>query len=556
MVNYKQITGEEAIPVQNVIPYTPGVITESPGDIVGYTVYDYQSNGSSGNRVALCDDGSKYFAWMNLYAWPYPGNPRHVYYNWIDPSGAWFNEEEGGQVSQNTGSGYCQLDIIYGNRGAIAYHTGNNNYVSVEWDPPGFGFFDHYTVPNNLYPQTPDSPGICSWPYIAVDNQDYIHIVASENTDRRIQRLGYTRSVDGGATWTTFQLVDTVQVIGAVIAASPVSNRVCLAYPKTQDTTTQWNNDIYYIVSENGTTWDWRYGKHNVTNYLTDDDSLWAYTDMDVIFDYDDNINLLWTAQWVTDDGIYYRTDLFHWNEGTDEITNICHKPDSLWISIEGAWNRTISKMNMGVQEGTNALFATWTQFDTSDVSAGGFGNGDLFMSYSADHGLTWSSPVNMTNSQTPDCYPGECDSDHWATLADDVVGGMLHIFYTNDKDAGGIPQTEGAATDNPMRYLAYQIPTGINDRYDLPASFSLAQNYPNPFNAKTSIAFELKREHHVLLEVFDITGAKVATLADETMAAGKHSVVWDAADVASGTYFYKLTADDQSETHKAILLK
>lgn len=556
IVNHRQVTGEEVINVDNAIPYDPGVATDSPGEIVGYTFYDYQTNGSSGDRVALCNDGSKYFAFMKLFGWPYPPAPRHVYYNWIDPSGNWFSPEEGGQVSENSGSGYTTMDVIYGNRGAIAYHQGNSVIVSVEWDPPGMGFFDHYTVPNQLFPQTPESPGICMWPYIAVDNQNFIHIVASENTDRRLQRLGYTRSQDGGATWSTFQLVDTVMVIGACLAASPVSNKVAIGYPKTQDTSTQWNNDIVYYTSNNGQTWDWRYGQHNVTNYENDSDSLWAYTDMDILIDYNDNVHVLWNAQWVTTEGIYYRTFLMHYNDDTDQITTIRAFPDSLWTGIEGAWNRTLCKMNLGAEPTTNAIFATWTQFDTSDVSAGGFGNGDLYMSYSENGGTSWSNPVNMTNSQTPGCFPGECDSDHWSSLADEVDEN-LHVTYTNDKDAGGIPQDEGAATENPIRYLTFPTPVlGVDDVDNRPVSFSLNQNYPNPFNAKTTISFNLKEAGAVTVDVYDITGAKVATLVDGNLTAGQHQVSWDAADVASGVYYYKLSTNGVSETRQAVLIK
>jgi hypothetical protein len=559
MVNHKLMTGNEELPLDNAIPYTPGFSTDSPGYILGTTYYDYQSNGSSGNRIVICPDNSKYAAWMRGFGWPYPPALRHVYYNWADPDTFTWQHSAGSQVSENTNSGYTNIDIIDGNHGVIAYHKDDDVYVAIEGDPIGYGQWHRYTVPNRVYPQSTPSPGICAWPYIAVDSHDYIHVVTSENTNKRIQRLLYTRSEDGGESWVDTALVDTVMVIGAVIAASPVSGRVVVAYPRSQDTTTQWKNDIYYVVTDtSGTDWDWRYGKHNVTNYLTDNDSLWAYTDMDVIIDYNDNINLIWNAQWVTDESIYFKTFLFFYNEEANEIVEITHKPESLWVAdIEGAWNRTICKMNLGVHESSEAIFATWTQFDTSDVSAGGFANGDLFMSYTVNNGYTWTTPVNMTNSQTPNCWPGECDSDHWSTLAD-VVDDNLHIFYTNDKDAGGIPQTEGQSSENPMMYLEYPNPlaTGIKDNDNRPANYSLAQNYPNPFNAKTVISFELKNEGPVTLDVYNITGAKVTTLVDGVMNAGQHQVTWDASDAASGVYYYRINANGINETKQAVLIK
>ena len=555
----KIIRGDEPLPAGQPIPYTPGTITDSPGIIVGYTYYDYQTNGSSGNRIALADDGSVYFSWMNLLSWPYPPGARHIYYNWVDADGNWAEPEQGGQVSVNSGSGYTNLDLIYGNRGAIAYHVFVDEpdmIVSVDGDPPGLGIFDHYHAPWEVFPQTPDSPGQLFWPYIAVDRSDRIHLGMTESTDIRLQRMGYTRSNDGGLTWTNIQLIDTVMVISCVLDASPVSDRVVYAYSKCIDTTTQWNNNIVYYVSENGTSWDWRYGRHNITNYGNNNDSLWAYTDLDVIFDYNDYIHIIWNAQWVTDAGVYYRTFLFHYNEETDEINTITAKPDSLWMDMSGVWNRPICKMNLGVQEDGNVIFATWTEFDTSDVSAGGFGNGDIFMSYT-DDGTHWYPPTNITNSQTPGCYPGECDSDHWSTLADRVTDLTLHVFYTEDKDAGGIPQTEGAATENPMRYLEYPITVDIDEgTRNLPENFSLNQNYPNPFNARTTISFDLKKPSPVSLDIFDITGARLTTLVNADMPAGSHNIVWDASNVASGVYYYKLVAGDQTQTRQAVLIK
>ncbi len=89
-----------------------------------------------------------------------------------------------------------------------------------------------------------------------------------------------------------------------------------------------------------------------------------------------------------------------------------------------------------------------------------------------------------------------------------------------------------------------------------LPTVTSLAQNYPNPFNATTNISFDLTVAGNVSLNVYDITGRLVVTLVDGQMDAGQHVVVWDASNVSSGVYFYKLTAGDYTATKKMNLLK
>ncbi|MCD6163540.1 MAG: T9SS type A sorting domain-containing protein [candidate division Zixibacteria bacterium] len=561
MTQQNIIKGDEPLPDVEVYPYVPGTSTDSPGLQVGITYYDYQTNGSSGNRVAICDDGSIYFDWMYLNGWPYPQVPRHVYHNWMDANGVLNPNEIDGQVNVDAGAGYTNLDIYSGTQGCFAYHSSGGSSptyatVSIDNEISGMGIFDHYNPPDELFPQTPDSPGRCYWPYMCVDRNDNIHVTMTENTTLRMQRMAYTGSTDGGATWSTLQFVDTVMVISSVVDASPVSDRVVIAYSKTTDTSTQWYNDIYYVISDDGTSWDFRYGRNNITNYTTDDDSLFAYTDLDVLFDYNDNIHVVWTDQWVTDEGIYYRTNLKHWDEESDEIETIFHHPDSLWTTIEGAWNRSISKMNLGVDTDNN-LFCTFTYFDTSDISEGGFGNGEIYM-VCKPYGGSWDTSLyNLTNSASPGCFPGECDSDHWSTLAD-VVDENLHVLYINDKDAGGIVQTEGTATENPVLYLTYPNPyaSSVDENTNRPENFSLNQNYPNPFNASTVISFSLKEAAPVTVDIFDLTGAKVTTLVNEHMNAGSHEVVWNASDVASGVYFYKLTAGGVSETKQAVMIK
>ncbi len=89
-----------------------------------------------------------------------------------------------------------------------------------------------------------------------------------------------------------------------------------------------------------------------------------------------------------------------------------------------------------------------------------------------------------------------------------------------------------------------------------LPGGFSLGQNYPNPFNPVTAISFSLPQPSQVTLEVFNITGQKVATLVDGPRGAGEHTISWDAREMSSGVYFYKLTTPESSASRKMVLLK
>jgi len=89
-----------------------------------------------------------------------------------------------------------------------------------------------------------------------------------------------------------------------------------------------------------------------------------------------------------------------------------------------------------------------------------------------------------------------------------------------------------------------------------IPETFALEQNYPNPFNPVTQISFALPEETDVTLEIYNILGQKVATLAQGTYEAGYHNVTWDASDAASGVYFYRLVTKEYIDSKKMLLLK
>ena len=87
------------------------------------------------------------------------------------------------------------------------------------------------------------------------------------------------------------------------------------------------------------------------------------------------------------------------------------------------------------------------------------------------------------------------------------------------------------------------------------PSSFSLS-NFPNPFNSSTDIRFDLPQTERVQVDVFDITGRRVASLADDVFAAGSHHVTFDAAGLPSGVYVYRLTSGDYNRARKMVLLR
>ena len=88
------------------------------------------------------------------------------------------------------------------------------------------------------------------------------------------------------------------------------------------------------------------------------------------------------------------------------------------------------------------------------------------------------------------------------------------------------------------------------------PKNYNLSQNFPNPFNPVTSITYNLPIDGKVTIKVYDMSGREISTIADWNMTSGYHTVSFDASNLPSGVYFYKISADNFKETKKMTLIK
>lgn len=102
----------------------------------------------------------------------------------------------------------------------------------------------------------------------------------------------------------------------------------------------------------------------------------------------------------------------------------------------------------------------------------------------------------------------------------------------------------------------ANSILVSNEDQKSIPSEISLLQNYPNPFNPSTNITFKLPEQARIKLTVFDLLGRKVSSLADEIRSAGTHIINWNAGELSSGVYFYKLEVGNKVLTRRMLLIK
>jgi hypothetical protein len=128
------------------------------------------------------------------------------------------------------------------------------------------------------------------------------------------------------------------------------------------------------------------------------------------------------------------------------------------------------------------------------------------------------------------------------------IVQHAEHAFHPN-----ALQKQEMLAFMNEM--LMPCNTTAVQDMPGLPYRAELCQNFPNPFHHATTIRFSLPRQEHVTLMVFDVNGRNIATLVNDYLSAGNHSVTFTPPGAGNGLYFYQLNAGNYSQTRKAVLL-
>ena len=105
--------------------------------------------------------------------------------------------------------------------------------------------------------------------------------------------------------------------------------------------------------------------------------------------------------------------------------------------------------------------------------------------------------------------------------------------------------------------YRVRPFVTSINkEDSSLPKSFELSQNYPNPFNPTTKITYSIPITSNVMITVYDVSGKEVVTIENCQKKAGTYTLLFNAEKLASGVYYYNLTANEFSSTKKFVILK
>jgi hypothetical protein len=176
-------------------------------------------------------------------------------------------------------------------------------------------------------------------------------------------------------------------------------------------------------------------------------------------------------------------------------------------------------------------------------------------VSYGAPQGDADIIAVNPIDSSQAVLFAYE---EGAAMFAGNAPARRVGIFLLNDV-ADAMTAEGWALFDAAVKWaMNYEEPSAVDNdlKLDVPGRYILHDNYPNPFNRITNIKFSIPAQTNVQLSVLNALGENVATLVDEIRPAGNYKVTFDASDMSSGLYFYRLVSGANTITKTMLLLK
>jgi photosystem II stability/assembly factor-like uncharacterized protein len=139
-----------------------------------------------------------------------------------------------------------------------------------------------------------------------------------------------------------------------------------------------------------------------------------------------------------------------------------------------------------------------------------------------------------------------------WTSQSSGTTGYLYDVSFT-DANNGWVVGYDGIILHTTNGGVTFIEEEKIDE---VPTDFLLSQNYPNPFNSSSVIKYSIPKSSQVTLKIFNTLGEEIEALVNEEKAVGTYELNWNAANLPSGVYFYRLQAGDYVQTRKMILLK
>ncbi len=204
----------------------------------------------------------------------------------------------------------------------------------------------------------------------------------------------------------------------------------------------------------------------------------------------------------------------------------------------------------------------------------------NILIKYNTAGGTQWQKTHTSANSSIyPKSLTADTTGNVYITISSNggnflinmkLNGSSGNLLWQDNYNVGGYNDPVAIKVDNngsiyvsaqtgskttTIKYSQQLVGMGNNNN-NIAEGFGLKQNYPNPFNPSTTISFSIAKQNRVKISVFDIAGKLITELVNETMNAGNYEVLFNASNLSSGTYFYRIEAGDFTEVKKMMLVK
>jgi hypothetical protein len=479
------------------------------------------------------------------------GTNRYIWFSYSSNAGLTW--DDGVQVATTRFQGFPCMTIRNG-APIIALHEPDPTSRTFVYADAGWGAGSFSALGN--FPQTPN---LILWPHLATTSNGNVTVAAEPNPP---VADGYF-STWNGSSWTAQGTLTNT--------SGPSGNFSVEAGPN--GTAFIFGSDNFVLLevvrlwtsTNNGLNFAEQSGSNAPPPYIVDgSDTLFGYLVGGKSGLYvGSDIHLVYTVYASSSEGGANLGDPFwvkknkivHWSSATgiDTIAGRFNMPNMTDTILQNLMT-PLCQPSLGLYNGV--LYCTFTAFlrgNTQLVDNGVQMNaGEIFITYSADNGNTWSTPVNLTN--TPNR-----EEKHSSVIRNLVTpsGDSVGVFYLRDMKAGGwvnLPAWGPAPVYGIYKKIYGVI--GIKQDLEVVREFKLFQNYPNPFNPTTTISYYIPKSSNVTLKVYNVLGSEVATIVNGFEKAGAKEVFFDASNLASGIYYYTIVAGEYKDTKKMVLVK
>lgn len=584
--------------------------------LVGFSVYDLQTNGTISNRIVKNDDGTISTVWTYAantsfadrgtgYNYYDPNDPNLWVNGWVDPiSGAGPGLTSTPARTEGTfRTGFTNIAVTGSGKEMSIAHSSTATGMLLNWrGTKGTGAWTQSvigTAPNND-----------TWAKATADG-DTVHAIwqgsgtTATPIDGQDGPIYYSRSNDGGATWNPLKSIiseiDSNYYSGFGGDSYSVDARngtVAIAYGGAF-------KDVGLLKStDGGNTWTKTIVQTGYMNFFDDtnltpdvdgdgdpDSVLSNAEDAHVLID-NNGLCHVWFGRMFymnddsTDDSYSYYpyTDgLFYWNEtmatdnaaiitgvidaNNDSIINLpdastCASP-SLLVGNYGGGGLT--QMPSAAIDANGVIYLSYQSLceecDTTTFTGGATqSRRHVYIMTSSDGGMNWTYPFDIVPT-VADGGNGEFQEAVYADLAR-TVDNNVYVLYQRDTQPGTSLATAGtcdqinnagAGASDIVLAKVEAATVGLGGK-PKSADFTVSQNYPNPANGTTSINVTLTKASNVMLQVTDIVGKVVYTESFRGFGAGLNTITLNTANFATGVYNYSIITNEAKVTKQMIV--